>query len=420
MCKNSYHVVTKIILIFKLMENKNRLFIASALSLFVTAVAFGARSGHLVPWMNEFGLTAAEAGWIASAFLWGVTVSVLLFGLLVETWGTAKVIAVLFFSQLAGIVLTVFAVGFWSLFIATLLIGIANGCVNAACNPLVTNLYPKEKTARLNLFHMWNAIGIAVGGLVVFFFNRMNIGWRIQIGLLLIPTLLYGMMFFRQTFPATERVLLGGSYKDMLKAIISPLFLFLAFLMILTSSVEFGANQWIPALFENAVTGLFGESAFGSVLILVWISLVMAVARWFAAPIVRQFSPVGVLLLSVLLAGGGIYLMSVTHGSLIFVAATVFAFGVAYFWPNMLGLVADRRPLSGALGMAIIGGMGTLGGAIIQPVIGGIFDRQLAQHSNPLAAGAATIQYIILIPAFLAVVFTVMLIRQRKADLARK
>jgi len=402
------------------MEHKNRLFIASALSLFVTAVAFGARSGHLVPWMNEFGLSAAQAGWIASAFLWGATVSVLLFGLLVETWGTAKVIVVLFFAQLAGIVLTVFATGFWSLFLATLFIGIANGCVNAACNPLVTNLYPEEKTSRLNLFHMWNAIGIATGGLMVFFFNKIEVGWRIQIAILVIPTIIYGLMFFRQKFPPTERTLLGGSYKDMLAAIASPLFIFIAFLMILTSSFEFGANQWIPSLFEKSVTELFGESAFGSVLILVWISLAMALARFFSKPILRSLSSVGVLLMSVLFAGIGLYLMSVSDGLIIFFAATVFAFGVAYFWPNMLGLVADRRPMSGALGLAIMGGVGSLGGALIQPFIGSIFDHQLQRHSSQLAAGAATIQYLIVIPVFLAIVFSIMLLQQRKTKSAPK
>ena len=397
------------------MENRNRLFIASALSLFVTAVAFGARSGHLIPWMNEFNLTAVEAGWIASAFLWGITISVLLFGLLVETWGTAKIITILFFAQLAGIVLTVLAGGFWTLFFATMLIGVANGCVNAACNPLVTTLYPEQKTVRLNLFHMWNAIGIAIGGLMVFFCNIFEIGWRIQIAILLIPTILYGFMFFKQKFPATERTMLGGSYKDMFKAIVSPLFLFIAFLMILTSSVEFGANQWIPSLFENAVTGLFGQGAFGSVLILVWISLTMALARYFASAIVRLLTPVGVLMMSALLTASGIYLMSISSGGFIFVAATIFAFGIAYFWPNMLGLAADRRPMSGALGLAIIGGMGTLGGAIIQPIIGGIFDHELQQSSDQLAAGAATLQYIVIIPVFLFAVFTVMFLQQRKS-----
>jgi len=396
------------------MENKNRLFIASALSLFVTAVAFGARSGHLIPWMSEFHISAAEAGWIASAFLWGATISVLLFGLLVETWGTPKVIIVLFIAQLAGILLTVFANGFWTLFLATLFIGIANGSLNAACNPLVTNLYPNEKTARLNLFHMWNAIGIATGGLMVFFCNKIGVGWRIQIAILLIPTILYGFLFFKQKFPETERTLLGGSYKDMLRAIASPLFIFIAFLMILTSSLEFGANQWIPALFKNAVADLFGESAFGSVLILVWISLAMALARLFAAQMVRKFTPVGVLLLSVILAGAGIYLISVSQGWFIFFAATVFAFGIAYFWPNMLGLTSDRRPMSGALGLAIIGGMGTLGGAIIQPIIGSIFDNQLLQYSDHLEAGAATLKYLIVIPIFLTIVFSIMFFQQRR------
>jgi MFS family permease len=159
---------------------------------------------------------------------------------------------------------------------------------------------------------------------------------------------------------------------------------------------------------------MFGESAFGSVLILVWISLAMAFARLFAAPVVRLFSPVGVLLLSVLLAGSGIYLISISNEWFIFIAATIFAFGIAYFWPNMLGLTADRRPMSGALGLAIIGGMGTLGGAIIQPIIGSIFDNQLQLHSSQLEAGAATLQFLIVIPVFLSIVFAIMLIQQRK------
>jgi MFS family permease len=332
----------------------------------------------------------------------------------VETWGTAKVVAVLFCSQLVGLVLTVFATGFWSLFFGSLFIGVTAGCINAACNPLVTALYPNEKTARLNLFHMWNAIGIAAGGLTVFFLNMIDVGWRIQFALLFIPTLLYGVMFFRQKFPVTERSLLGGSYKDMLKAIVSPLFIFLSFLMILTASVEVGAMQWIPTLFKEMVKGMFGDNDFGSVLVLVWISLAIALARMFATPIVRQFSSVGVLLLSALLAGIGIFAMSVSSGWFIFVAATIFAFGIAYFWPNMLGLVSERRPMSGALGMAIMSGMGTLGGAIILPVIGGIFDRELHQLGDHLLAGAATIQYLIVIPVILVAVFSVMLFQQRK------
>ena len=50
--------------------------------------------------------------------------------------------------------------------------------------------------------------------------------------------------------------------------------------------------------------------------------------------------------------------------------------GVAFFWPTMLGFVSENIPESGALGLAIMGGIGFLGGAIAQPVLGAIFDAQ--------------------------------------------
>ena len=402
--------------------NKNRLFVASSLALFACALAFGSRAGYLTRWMTEFGLSDTEVGWIAGIALWGLTIAVFLFGLFVEVWGAAKVIAIMFITQFAGTVLTIFATGFWSLAFATLLLGVANGCVNAACNPIVTSLYSNEKSGKLNLFHMWNSLGIAIGGLIVFFFDGFGIGWRWQMSLLLIPTIIYGFMFYKQSYPPTERVLSGGSYKDMMKSLTSPLFIFLALVMVLTSGTEFGANQWIPALFEKAIadSGLLGDNNFGSILILVWISLVMVFARLIATPVVRIFTSVGVLFISSILVATGIYLMSIVDGIAVFAAATIFAVGVAYFWPNMIGLAAERRPMTGALGMAIIGGMGTLGGAIIQPVIGAVFDYEKTQHATEIGAGAATLQYITIIPVVLVIIFGVMFFNQTRKKEAVK
>ena len=396
--------------------NKNRLFVASSLSLFACALAFGSRAGYLTRWMTEFGLSDTEAGWIAGIALWGLTLAVFLFGLFVEVWGAGKVIAIMFITQLTGTLLTIFASGFWSLAFATLLLGVANGCVNAACNPIVTSLYSNEKSGKLNRFHMWNSLGIAIGGLIVFFFDEINVGWRYQMTLLLIPTIIYGFMFYKQKYPPTERVLSGGSYKDMMKSLASPLFIFLAIVMVLTSGTEFGANQWIPALFEKAIadSGLLGDNNFGSILILVWISLVMVFARLVATPVVRIFTSVGVLFISSILVAVGIYLMSIVDGIAVFAASTIFAVGIAYFWPNMIGLVAERRPMTGALGMAIIGGMGTLGGAVIQPVIGAIFDYEKTQHATEMAAGAVTLQYITIIPVILIVIFGIMFLKQKR------
>jgi MFS family permease len=68
--------------------------------------------------------------------------------------------------------------------------------------------------------------------------------------------------------------------------------------------------------------------------------------------------------------------MGYTSGTVVFVSAGIFALGVAFFWPSMLGFVSENIPQSGALGLAIMGGIGFLGGAIAQPVLGAIFDAQ--------------------------------------------
>ncbi len=207
---------------------------------------------------------------------------------------------------------------------------------------------------------MWFPAGIVIGGLIVFFLNDLGIGWRIQTAVMLLPTLGYGFLFFRQKFPETERVSSGATYKDMLKACVSPFFIFMAFLMILTASTELGTNQWVAALFNHAVDNLFGEGV-GSILILVWISAIMALIRLFAGPIVHRLSSIGVLLFSAIFSGIGLYLMSISSGAVLFASATVFAMGVGLFWPNMLGVVSEKSPTTGALGLAIMGGIGFFG-----------------------------------------------------------
>jgi MFS family permease len=65
---------------------------------------------------------------------------------------------------------------------------------------------------------------------------------------------------------------------------------------------------------------------------------------------------------------------------LLFVGATVFAFGVCFFWPTMLGFVNERFPSTGAMGLAIMGGCGMLSVSFILPVLGKYFDDGIAQR----------------------------------------
>jgi hypothetical protein len=331
----------------------------------------------------------------------------------------------------AGIVLTIAATGFWSLFISTLFIGIANGSVEAACNPLITSMYTDEKTRRLNRFHAWFPTGIVIGGLMVFAFARLGIAdWRYSMGAMLIPTLWYGLWFFRKDFPQTERVVSGFSYKQMLKACVSPLFIFIACCMILTAATELGTNQWIAALLANVTDS--------PILLLVWISGIMALTRQFGGTLIHNMKSTVVLLTSAFLALAGLLLLGYTGGVMVFAAAAIFALGVAFFWPSMLGFVSENIPQSGALGLAIMGGIGFLGGAIAQPALGAIFDARtrLALPAGQtldalksalpgsaeatiweqvqLTAGANTLLYVAFVPAVLVIAFGYLFITKRK------
>lgn len=345
-----------------------RLFNASCVALVVTALTFATRAGMIEPWITEFGLNATQVGWIVGTAFWGFTLAMVFGGPLVDVIGMNKILIIAFIGHILGIVLTIAATGFWSLYISTLFIGISNGMVEASCNPLIATLYPDDKTKKLNQFHVWFPGGIVIGGLIVYFLNSIGLGWRIQMAVMLLPTLVYGVMFLGQKFPKTERVLAGISTKDMYKACATPLFIFMACCMLLTAMTELGTNQWIAALLENV-----GVPA---ILLLVWVSGIMAFGRSVAGPIVHKLSPSGVLFLSVIFAGIGLILLSYSSGYWSFAAAAVFAIGITYFWPTMLGFVSENVPKSGALGLAIMGGIGFLGGAIAQPVLGSIFDAQ--------------------------------------------
>ncbi len=394
------------------MENikKSLLFNASCVALVVTALTFATRAGMIGDWREEFSLSAEQAGWIVGTAFWGFTLAMILGGPLVDIIGMKRIVFIAFALHVTGIILTILAKGFWPLFISTLFIGVANGSVEAATNPLITSMYVDDKTKKLNQFHVWFPGGIVIGGLMVFGLEALGFGWRVQMGAMLIPTVLYGALFLGLKFPETERVSKGFSYQDMLKACVSPLFLFMAACMIMTAATELGSNQWMTALLEDVMKA----EGLNAILLLVWISGIMAIGRSVAGPIVHKLSPSGVLLGSAIFSGLGLLLLSYSSGYWSFGAAAVFAIGITYFWPTMLGFVNENIPTSGALGLAIMGGIGFLGGAIAQPVLGYIYDIKFEALKDSLAAGSATLRTVIVLTVILTLAFIYLYLRQRR------
>ncbi len=321
-------------------------------------------------WTEDFSLTNEQVGWVTGTAFWGFTLAMIFGGPLCDILGMKRIALIAFFGHAISIVLTVFAWDFWSLYVGTLIFGIANGSVEAACNPLIAALHPKNKTTKLNQFHVWFPGGIVIGGLLAFALGKMGLGWRIQFGVMLLPTLVYGWKFLQLEFPKTERVEAGISTGAMFKAALHPLFLLMVLCMFMTASTELGPQQWIPSILEN-----MGAD---SILVLVWITGLMAVGRQFAGTFVHRLSPIGMLIASSVFSALGLFLLSKSTGVMIFASATVFAVGVCFFWPTMLGFVNERFPATGALGLGIMGGAGMLSVSFVLPYIGRLKDTGIA------------------------------------------
>ena len=350
--------------------NSARLFRASQMALIVTAMSFALRTTSTASWAIQFHESNERIGWANGAALWGFTAAMVLGGPLVDAIGLGRMVAIAIFGHIAGILLTIFAWDYTSLFAGSLIFGIANGSVEAACNPLIATLFPKDKTTKLNHFHAWFPGGIVIGTLVNLALAKAHIGWQIQFATMLVPTVIYAFMFFGQKFPQTERVEQGVSTGSMFKACLNPLFLVMVFCMLFTAATEFGPQSWIPAIMDNA--GVSGT------LILTLITGLMWGGRQIAGVFVHRLSAPGMLLLSAILAATGLYIMSHSSGAMLFVSAAIFALGVCFFWPTMLGTVSERFPDTGALGLAIMGGAGMLSASFVVPYVGRFYDTGIA------------------------------------------
>ena len=319
-------------------------------------------------------------------------------GPLVDSLGIKKITWIAFITHAIGIVWTILANDQTSLFIATLFVGIGNGMVEAALNPMIASMYSENKTKMLNRFHVWFPGGIVIGSLVGWLvMDVMDLSWQVMVGALFIPLIIYGFLFLGQKFPVTERVQMGISTKKMLSSLGKPLFIFMVFCMLLTAASELGTTQRIESLLK--------ESVAIPLLVLAFINGIMAFGRAFAGQVIHKLQPAGMLLFSAIFTFIGLWLLTITSGGTTFVAAAVFAIGVTFFWPTMLGFVAVYLPETGALGLSIMGGAGMLSVSIVLPVMGNLMDNANATEA---------LRTMSILPAILIVAFIGLYIYMKK------
>jgi MFS family permease len=375
--------------------NKKRLFLGSCLALITTAMTFAIRARLETVFGPEgLGLTLEQIGYAFTPAFFGFTLAMIFGGPLVDFLGIKKITWIAFAMHAVGIVWTIMADSMTSLFLATLFVGIGNGMVEAALNPMVASMYTNEKTKMLNRFHVWFPGGIVIGSIVGWLvMDVMGLSWQIMVSTLFIPLVLYAVLFFGQVFPVTERVQMGISNKKMFSSVGKPLFIFMVFCMLLTAASELGTTQRIESLLK--------ESVAVPLLVLAFINGIMALGRLFAGQVVHRLKPSGMLLYSAIFTFIGLWLLTVTSGGMTFVAAGVFAIGVTFFWPTMLGFVAEYLPETGALGLSIMGGAGMFSVSLVLPIMGKLMDDANASE----ALRTMSILPAILIVAFLGLNF---------------
>ena len=437
--------------------NRNRLFWLSCLSLIVTAMTFGIRAGILTQLSEDFALSDTELGWVNSMAFLGFPLAMVVFGFLYNKLGPKLIMILAFVGHLLGLVLTITAGGFLGLLISTFFIGFANGSVEAACNPLVADLYKDDKTKWLNRFHVWFPGGIVIGAAVSYFMSNAGIGWQPQIAVMLIPTAIYGYMVFTTKFPEIPQiekivdldskglilmaavfgllVLIGtpnaivaglpGTFILPLLLALGLTFLLMLFragrirdavllvvlmgIMSLTATSELGTQQWVDRILGAQLGAVDGAP----MIVLGMVTGIMAVGRYFAGPLIHALNPLGVLLMSAIMTTLGLYLMASASGVMVYVSAIVFAVGVCYFWPTMIGVTAQYVPRSGALGMSLVGAAGMFALTIWNPIIGGWIDgaraaaeaEGLTGSAVDVAAGQGALSQLVYFPIILIVIF---------------
>lgn len=367
----------------------------------------------------DLDFSGEKLGFINSLWFLGFPISMIIGGLIYNSIGPKKIMKIAFISHFLGAALTLFAIynaspsSYAILLISNLLLGIGCGCTEAACNPMIADTYQgDQRNKMLNRFHMWFPGGIVVGSLLSEFMTNMGLSWQSQFWLIPIPAVIYFYLFYGQAFPKSK-IEESGALGENLKAMFSLIYVFIFVCMALTAITEFGPQKW---------TGLIMESSGAKpTLILALVTGLMAVTRFVGGPITKALGQTGVLLSGAVLASIGIYLFSTQTGSMTYAAAIVFAMGVALFWPTMIGITASKVPLSGALGLSIIGGVGMFSTAIFQPFIGRWVDNDLAAKSAEgltgteleLAAGQATLSTMTTFPLILIVLFTILFFWQK-------
>ena len=200
-------------------NDKRLIFWASFLSLLAAGVGFTFRVMVLGDWQKEFSLSGQEVGRIFGASLWPIAVTMILFSLAVDKIGPKISMYGAFVLQVFSGFLTFTAKSPEALYWAALCAGLGHGIVEAVINPVCSTLYPNEKSKMLNILHAAWPAGLVIGGTLMLMPGLSDLSWQIKGLWIIIPAIVYAILFIKPAFPVDERVQAKVPYSDMLREV---------------------------------------------------------------------------------------------------------------------------------------------------------------------------------------------------------
>ena len=423
-------------------KEKSLLFWASFLSLAACGFGFAFRIAHMGSYGAEFELTGAQVGIIAGSCFWPIAITMILFSLVVDKTGYKIPMFIAAALQIASGLGTSFADGYGGLLASAICAGLGHGIIEAVINPACAAVYPKTKTKMLTILHAAWPAGIVSGTLLIMILDGVVEGgmdWRTHALWIIIPAVIYAVMYAPCKFPVDERVKAGVPFVDMLKqvgflgafiasfmliyqiggevfadvfgfyerpdprtfffgcliaglvvasifgfmvkSVGKPLFFFLCLLMIPVATAELSTDNWIQGLMRPVFEGEWELDAKWAI---IFSASIMFLLRTFAGGILKVFSPPVLMAVSGILSFIGLYWLGTNAaGIAVFIAFLIYAIGQTYYWPCILGFVAERYPKGGALTLNTVSAMGLLSlGMVGTPILGVAADKSIYKQSQ--------------------------------------
>lgn len=256
----------------------------------------------------------------------------------------------------------------WFFVLGCTLLGAGGGFLETVNNNLVPALFPADSARKMNALHAWWPGGMFLGALAGAGLAAWHWSWRAQFAFALWPIAAMIALWPRVRFPAITAVP-GTHSRSMLSEVMRPACLWLLLCMVFTSATELLPPPWLPLTLSRN-TGVTG-----SVYLLFAFGLMFALRQVLAA-VAGRVAPLALVSISAVFATAGMALFALARQPGSGAAAVLlWVLGTSALWPAMLVLMSHRHPRAGALGIGLMGMVGTLSDFVAQPLFGHLYDR---------------------------------------------